>query len=151
MEELIKKILSQMKAQFIAFWILPVLLILLGETGSEWVGMYADNVRTIYIFETTTILLTAICVPISLKLFAWVLINRIDKKSIINAIRLYVFWSGIRLLLLSLPVLMGFMVYYLTLSNKGVLCAFIALTASLFCLPSEKRIRKELQIDKEEL
>ena len=51
--------------------------------------------------------------------------------------------------MLSLPVWVGLAVYYLTLSNKGLLCAFIALTASLFCLPGEGRLRK-LHINKEE-
>ena len=54
-----------------------------------------------------------------------------------------------RLALLAVPVLAGFLTYYMMLSNKGVLCALIALTASLFCLPGENRLRKELHIDKE--
>ena len=60
------------------------------------------------------------------------------------------FFSGARLALLALPVLGGFLTYYMVLSNTGVLCALIALTASLFCLPGEERLRKELHINKEE-
>ena len=56
---------------------------------------------------------------------------------------------GVRLALLAMPVLAGFLTYYMMLSNKGVLCALIALTASLFCLPGENRLRKELHIEKE--
>ena len=135
---------------FISFWLLPVLLIIVGETGGEWVGMYAADVRATYLAETLVILLAAICVPVSLKLFAWVLTRKIDKVSLPEALHLYSFWSKIRIILLMLPVLAGFAVYYLMLSNKGILCAFIALTASLFCLPGEGRLRKELHINKEE-
>lgn len=40
--------------------------------------------------------------------------------------------------------------YYIMLSSTGALCALIGLTASLFCLPGEGRLRKELHINKEE-
>jgi hypothetical protein len=36
-------------------------------------------------------------------------------------------------------------VYYTTLSSIGGLCAFIALIASLFCIPGEKRVAEELK------
>ncbi|EKU92340.1 hypothetical protein [Bacteroides oleiciplenus] len=150
MEEQIKHVVACLKSLFIGFWLLPVILIVVGEIGEEWVGMYAADVRATYFAETLTILLVAICVPVSLKLFAWVLTRKIDKVSLPEALRLYSFWSKIRMLLLTLPMLAGFAVYYLMLSNKGVLCAFIALTASLFCLPGEGRLRKELHINKEE-
>lgn len=44
----------------------------------------------------------------------------------------------------------GFLTYYGMLSTTGLLCALIALTASLFCLPGEERLRRELHIEREE-
>lgn len=150
MEERIRQVIRQMKIGFVCFWMLPLLLVVAGEIGGPWVGMYADNVRAVYWSETLVILLVALCVPLSLKLFSWVLARKIDIATIAHALGLYCFWNGVRLLLLSVPVLSGFLVYYLMLSNKGALCALIALTASLFCLPSEERLRKELYIEKED-
>ena len=140
MEEKIKRVVSRTKMMFVYFWLLPVFLVTFGETGGEWVGAYA---------ETVTILLTAVLVPVSLKLFSWMLTKKIDVVAITDALRLYALWSGVRLALLAMPVLAGFLTYYMMLSNKGVLCALIALTASLFCLPGENRLRKELHIEKE--
>ena len=148
MEEQIKKTAARVRTTFAYFWMLPILLVLLGETGGEWVGMYAGDVRATYMAETITILLAASCVPVSLKLFSWVLIRKIDVVTLPEALRLYALWSGVRL---AMPVLAGFLTYYMMLSNKGVLCALIALTASLFCLPGEGRLRKELHINKEEM
>ena len=125
MEEQIKKTAARVRTTFAYFWMLPILLVLLGETGGGWVGMYAGDVRVTYMAETVTILLAASCVPIALKLFSWVL-------------------------LLAIPVLAGFFTYYIMLSSTGALCALIGLTASLFCLPGEGRLRKELHINKEE-
>ncbi|MCI1646985.1 MAG: hypothetical protein LKI39_10745 [Bacteroides sp.] len=150
MEKQIKLITNRLKLIFILFWALPVLGVIVGETGEDWVGIYAGDVSTTYYAETLIILLTAICVPFSLKLFAVVMNKKIDKVTIPHALRLYWRWSCIRMLLLFLPVATGFMIYYMVLSNTGALCALISLTASLFCLPSEERLRKELHIDKEE-
>lgn len=77
------------------------------------------------------------------------LYRRIDRVGIAYALQLYVFWSGMRLVLLALPLLAGFLTYYGMLSTTGLLCALIALTASLFCLPGEERLRRELHIERE--
>ena len=145
MEEQIKKTAARVRTTFAYFWMLPILRVLLGETGGGWVGMYAGDVA-----ETVTILLAASCVPIALKLFSWVLIRKIDVVTLPEALRLYALWSGVRLALLAIPVLAGFFTYYIMLSSTGALCALIGLTASLFCLPGEGRLRKELHINKEE-
>lgn len=150
MEEQIKKAAACVKTTFAYFWLLPILLVILGETGGDWVGMYAGDTRASYFAETLTILLAACCVPASLKLFSWVLVRKIDVVAIPEALRLYTFWSGVRLALLAVPVLAGFLTYYMMMSNTGALCALIALTASLFCFPGEERLRKELHINKEE-
>lgn len=151
MEEQIKHVATRLKMLYIGYWLLPVILIVVGETGGDWVGKYVEDVRATYFAETLSILLAAICVPVSLKLFAWVLVRKIDIVALPEALRLYSFWSKVRIVLLVLPVLVGFAVYYLMLSSTGVLCAFISLTASLFCLPGEGRLRKELHIHKEEV
>ncbi len=69
MEEKIKRVVSRTKMMFVYFWLLPVFLVAFGETGGEWVGAYAGDVRAAYFAETVTILLTAVLVPVSLKLF----------------------------------------------------------------------------------
>lgn len=108
MEEQIKKTAARVRTTFAYFWMLPILFVLLGETGGGLVGMYAGDVRATYMAETVTILLAASCVPIALKLFSWVLIRKIDVVTLPEALRLYALWSGVRLALLAIPVLAGF-------------------------------------------
>ena len=60
MEEKIKRVVSRTKMMFVYFWLLPVFLVAFGETGGEWVGAYAGDVRAAYFAETVTILLTAV-------------------------------------------------------------------------------------------
>lgn len=151
MEEQIKRIVAYTKISYVVFWLLPVSVVVAGECGSGWVGFCADNVQTTYLAETLVILLTACCVPVSLKLFSWMLVKKIDEASVEVALKLYARWSTIRLILLELPALAGCVAYYLMLSNKSILCALIALTASLFCLPGEGRLRNELKINGDDL
>ena len=101
MEEKIKRVVSRTKMMFVYFWLLPVFLVAFGETGGEWVGVYAGDVRAAYFAETVTILLTAVLVPVSLKLFSWMLTKKIDVVAITGALRLYALWSGVRLALLA--------------------------------------------------
>ncbi len=149
MEEKIKQAVRFLRISYVIFWIVSLVFVLVGETSDGWVGSYADEVRTVYYAEALSILLTVVCVPLSLKLFAWVLYRRIDCASIARALQLYVFWSGMRLVLLALPLMAGFLTYYAMLSTTGLLCALIALTASLFCFPGEERLRRELHIERE--
>lgn len=147
MEEEIRRTNKLIQTVYFVFWLLPVCLVIAGETGDSWVGLYAEQVRTTYLAETLVILLTASMVPLSLKLFSWILEKKINTAHLPHALRLYAVWSCIRLCMLALPALSGLAVYYLMLSNKSVLCALISLTASLFCIPGIKRLRRELQLE----
>ena len=149
MEEQIKRVMKILKIVYIAFWAAALLLVVIGESGILPVGIQADNVRTVYMLETVGILLTAIFVPLSLKLFSLMLTRKIDRLTFPVALKQYMLWSVVRLTLLEFVVVFNFESYYLTLSTTGLLCGLIGLTASLFCLPSERRMRSELHITKE--
>lgn len=149
MEEQIKRVLKSLKIQYISFWVIPLLLVALGEAGALPVGIKADSVRAVYVFEAAGILLTAVLVPLSLKLFSRVLTKKLERMSFLVALGKYMIWSAVRLALLEFVVVFNLAGYYFTLSTSGALCALIGLTASLFCLPGDKRLRAELHITKE--
>ncbi|MDL2212677.1 hypothetical protein LJC72_05985 [Bacteroides sp. OttesenSCG-928-D19] len=146
MEEKINRAIRNLKIQYFALWLLPLLLIVLFETNILSEGVYADNPELQYLWETIGILVVIACVPLSLKLFSFVLKKQIDDLSFLKALSSYELWSGIRLLILGFAVLLNVLIYYFTLNNIGGFCALIGLTASLFCYPSEKRLREELHI-----
>ncbi|MEG1562998.1 MAG: hypothetical protein RR365_04630 [Bacteroides sp.] len=149
MEEEIKRTVRLLKRSYAAFWVLPLGCIMLGETDVAAVGGGADNRSVSYFLESACILLTAVCVPLSLKLFSLVLTKKIDTYTFPVALYRYKQWSLVRLAILELGVLFGLVVYYYTLSSTGVLCAAIGLTASFFSLPGEKKLREELRINED--
>lgn len=150
MEEQIKRVVRNLNISYVFFWLIPAFLLGAGEFDLLPVGLLADDVRAVYYFETLSIILTAICVPLALKLFSLVLKKKIDQLTITTALQRYMQWSIVRLGLLEFSVILSILCYYLALSSTGNLCMLIGLTGSLFCLPSEKRLRNELHISKEE-
>lgn len=136
-----------MRMAYFFFWLLPVVLMIVGETEGDWVGLYADDPLFSYGWEGSSILLAFLCVPLALKLLPWMLKRKIDRLSLPKALRLYGRWGVMQLFLLELPVVVGMLVYYLMMSNTGILCSLIALAASLFCVPGEKRLRRDLHIE----
>ena len=139
MEERINKTVKYLQAEYIMIWILPIVLVILYETGIMTEGDYAGDARMDYILQTIGILLTVGLIPLSLRLLL----------SLPDALSSYRRWNEIRLGLLVVPVLTNLSFYYLTLNTTGLFCAAMSLIASLFCVPTRKRIWNELDLLKE--
>ena len=148
MEKKMKRTARQIGGMYALLWLSAVAGFVAGEFGQEaWVGLFAGSYRATYVGEAVTILLTIVCVPVALRIFAWALPHRILAGNDVDTLRRYALWSGLRLLLLALPLWSGIAVYYLTTRTTGALCALIVLTASLFCVPSLGRMRSELRLN----
>lgn len=143
----LKHIVKVLRIGYVAFWCIPLLILMLGETNVLPLGIWVGNASTAYIANTIGILCMAFCVPMSLKIFSWVLTHKIDKLPLESAVRQYVLWNYLRLSLLELPVILNLVFYYLTMNNTGGLCTLIALVASFFCLPGESKVMTELHLD----
>ena len=150
MKERINKTVKYLQAEYIMMWILPVVLVILYETGIMTEGNYAGDTRMDYILQTIGILLTVGLIPLSLRLFSLSLVKRVKQLSLPYALSSYRRWSEIRLGLLVVPVLTNLSFYYLTLNTTGLFCAALSLIASLFCVPTRKRVWDELDLWKEE-
>lgn len=146
MDEQIKKLVRILQIQYWLFISLAIAYCAVYEIGWIQEGIYAGDVRLQYIWETIAILTTVILVPLSLKLFNIIMTKKVVKSSLQVAMRLYKRWNEIRLLMLAIVTFLNIYVYYTTLDNIGGLCALIGVTASIFCLPSEKKLKEELNI-----
>ena len=150
MEKKIKQLLQFLQMEYLLVWILPLLLVILYETGFMTEGVYAGDVRMDYILQTVGILLAVGLIPLSLRLFSLSLVKNVKQLSLPEALKSYRRWSEIRIGMLLVPVLVNLSFYYLTMNNTGVLCAMMALIASLFCIPTRKRMLDELDLVKGE-
>lgn len=143
----LKKLVKKLKIQYVLFFILPLLLVIYGEFLSQKLGVYSGKTtKTGFYLQTFSILFTMISVPLALKAFHWILMNKMDRSNEFKEIKSYIFLSGMRLALLQLSTLINLVVYYLTENSTGGLCALISITATLFCIPTKNRTIQELTV-----
>lgn len=150
MEKKIRQLLQGLQIEYAGVWGLPLLLVTLYETGIMAEGVYAGDARMDYILQSVGILLTVGLIPLSLRLFSLSLAKHVKQLSLPEALKSYRRWSEVRIGMLLVPVLVNLSFYYLTLNNTGILCAMMALIASLFCVPTRRRMLDELDLVKGE-
>ena len=146
MKEQIKRILIIQKSAFLGVWTAPLLLVVLYETGLYQEGLLAGNAQMEYILQSVSILLTIGLIPFALRMFNLNLVKRIKDLPLQQALKSYQIWSMLRLALLFVPAIMALSFYYLTMNTTNLFCACMALIATLFCVPSESRIKNELDL-----
>ena len=146
MKEQIKRILKWQIVAFILVWALPLVYTLLHEAGVLSQGALAGDAQMEYIFQTIGILMTIVLIPFALRIFNLNLVKRIQELPLQQALKSYQTWSMLRLALLFVPAIMALSFYYLTMNTTNLFCACMALIATLFCVPSENRIKNELDL-----
>ena len=146
MKEQIKRILIIQKSAFLGVWTAPLLLVVLYETGLYQEGLLAGNTQMEYILQSVSILLTIGLIPFALRMFNLNLVKRIKELPLQQALKSYQIWSILRLALLFVPAILALSFYYLTMNTTNLFCACMALIATLFCVPSESRIKNELDL-----
>ena len=146
MKEKIAQLVRVLQIEYAILWMLALGVVLCYETGLFMEGRFAGDALMEYILQTVGILLVIGLIPFSLRLFSLSLVKRIQTLPLTEAMKSYRRWSEIRLALLAVPVLINLSFYYLTLNTTGLFCALMALLASLFCVPSYRRLAGELQL-----
>ena len=149
MKEQIKRILIIQKSFFIGVWTAPILLVFLYEGEIFQKGIYQGNAQMEYILQCVSILLTVCLIPFSLRLFNLNLVKRIKELPLQQALKSYQIWSDVRLGLLFVPAILSLSFYYTTMNTTNLFCACMALIATLFCVPSESRMKNELDLPEE--
>lgn len=132
--------LKSIKKTYYLFWLIIIAIVIVGEIGTDWNGIYADNGMFIYIAETVSILVTGISIPLALKLFGKKIKSIQPSDSIEYGSALYQKWFGFRLLILGVAAVVSLFTHYLAMSYTGSLCAILVGFAALFCIPSKNKL-----------
>ena len=146
MKEQIKKLLLTLKGEYVVFWSIVAWFPLFYESGICEKGIHAGNVQLEYILQSVGILLTIGLIPFALRMFNMNLVKRINELPLQQALKSYQAWSLLRLALLFVPAILALSFYYLTMNTTNLFCACMALIATMFCVPSESRIKNELDL-----
>ncbi|MGL5272492.1 MAG: hypothetical protein ACRC8J_03280 [Phocaeicola sp.] len=151
MENKTNSLIRILKIEYILLWTLALLLVILYENDILLAGSYVGDAQSTYLLQSAGVLLAVGLIPITLRMFSFSLVARIKHLNLTDALKSYRRWSEIRIGLLLVPTLVNLSSYYLTMDNMGLLCASMTLIASLFCIPSRKRMENELDLIKEEV
>ena len=141
-----KQIIRRLNVEYAVFLILSIGLYVLGECGVLPEGGLVGRSAAVYALQCGTALLTIVLIPLALKSFHVALQRMGTQPDAAQRRRSYVRWSEIRLALFFVIIVVALTAYYATVSNLGFYCAVMALIASLFCIPSPKGIRAELEM-----
>lgn len=142
-------LLRRLWIEYVAVWLLTAGVALLYETGVMSEGGLAHDGQMCYVVQTLTVLLTLCLIPVSLKMYSMALGKSCEGLSPQALLVRYQRWNEVRLALLAVVALTGISVYYVTLSSIGGLCSLLGLTATLFCLPTRKRVEMDLNGNEE--
>lgn len=147
MEKKITRLLNALKLEYLMFWFLCILLVVLYEANVLPQGIWAGEARMEYVLEVIAVLMTIVLIPVSLRMFKLSLVRYVRQLSLEAALRSYRRWSEVRMAMLLAPALFNFSVYYWTMDTTTLLCGCMVLIASLFCVPGRKRLLVELDLN----
>lgn len=129
--------------EYAAYLFVAALISLFFELDVCEEGALYSYPQRAYVWQTIEVMLSLFCIPVSLKIIPFFL-RRFEKKGISMNRSCHHILALIRYVLLAAPTYLGIWIYYATLNNIGAFCALSCVTASLFCLPQEERVRNEL-------
>jgi hypothetical protein len=147
MEKLLEPFLKRLKYEYGAFWAMTALLAVLYEADVFPQGMMVTEGTSAYLLQCFGVLLMIGLIPLSLRLASMNWMERMRQLPLLPALGSYHRLCQIRLGLLLVVVLVNLTCYYQMLKTSCALCAVMALLASLACIPSVGRIRKELDLN----
>lgn len=149
MKEKIRKVVNQLKSNYYGIWAFAVIVTILIMIGDLPVEETMINDRFAFIAQSVGILTTLAFIPFGLRLFQFGLVKKIKELPLEKALKRYLFWNRIRLAFLGLPFVVNFTFYICTSNNTFLFCACMTIIATLFCIPSEERLKNELDLPEE--
>lgn len=136
MVKYIQRLISVLKWELATVWLLVFIIILLGETDVIPNGLVQPHSAAEFKLNTVAVVLVVIGIPSAIRLFTLNTTRGLRRMNNEEALRSYHIWSIVRMGILGLTAVFSVVVYYLATSVSGILCALIALVATLFCWPS---------------
>ena len=124
----------------IFFWIqvvvlLGIVLFLVYLKGPYW----GDRIEQNVVFERYAIVITLICIPLSLKLF-YSRVKKAEDLAYDKYLKIYSNQYFIRFLIIDFAALLNLIGFYYLESQNLILMSIIAVCATFFCYPSKNTI-----------
>lgn len=145
MVKYIQKLLTALKFEWVAVWLMVVAAVVLGEVDVIPNGLVLPNSSEEFKLNTADILLTLIGIPVAIRLFTLNTTKGLRRMNNDEALKAYHVWSVVRIGILCVTAVFSVAVYYLATSVSGIFCALIAMCVMFYCWPSKEKITSYLE------
>lgn len=141
MKEL-KRIQRLLLAQFCAPLLIALCVIILFETDVLLPGLCTGQATQEFVWLSVMELVTICMIPLSLRLFKWNYIQ-LRLQQPMRAIKTLQVWGSCRLAMLTIPLLLNVLLYYLFVKAAFAYMAIIVFLCLFFIIPTMERCLQE--------
>lgn len=146
MEKRINSLLLMLRMETCVAWLLLIIIYVAGLFGIIINGSVEAGSDMEVKLNTVCILSTLLVHPLALKLFLLNTTRGLRRMNKDEALDFYHVWSMIRLVLSTLCIAYNIVVYFMTLSLTGLLCALIGVCIMVYCLPTRSKIEEFMAV-----
>ena len=145
MVKYIQKLLRILKIEMVVVWLIVVAAVVLGEMDVIPNGLVAPKSPEEVKLNIAAVVLTILGIPLAIRLFTLNTTRGLRRMNNDEALRSYHIWSVVRIGILCIAAVFSVADYYLATSVSGAFCALVALSATIYCWPSESKISSYLE------
>lgn len=137
-----EKVRKRLLAEFWVPIILCVVIVILGELNVFPTGVLNGNAQVEFVLLAAMEIITICTIPLALRLFRFA---KIHHKLVEQREQALQKWGAIRLEMLSVPMVVNTLLYYLTMNAAFGYLAIILFLCMFFVVPTKERCNAEIE------
>lgn len=137
-----EKVRKRLLAEFWVPIILCVVIVILGELNVFPTGVLNGNAQVEFVLLAAMEIITICTIPLALRLFRFA---KIHNKLVEQREQALQKWGAIRLEMLSVPMVVNTLLYYLTMNAAFGYLAIILFLCMFFVVPTKERCNAEIE------
>lgn len=137
-----EKVRKRLLAEFWVPIILCVVIVILGELNVFPTGVLNGNAQVEFVLLAAMEIITICTIPLALRLFRFAKIHHKLVEQREHALQK---WGAIRLEMLSVPMVVNTLLYYLTMNAAFGYLAIILFLCMFFVVPTKERCNAEIE------
>lgn len=136
------KVKKRLQAEFVVPIVICLIIVVMGETGLFPTGILSKNVQMEFVLLASMEILTICLIPLSLRLFKF---KRVHEDLVERREVALQKWGIIRLEMLSAPMVVNTLLYYLSMNAAFGYLAIILFLCMFFVVPTRDRCEAEIE------
>lgn len=137
-----EKVRKRLLAEFLVPIIICLVIVVLGEFNAFPTGVLTGNTQVEFVLLAAMEIITICMIPLALRLFRF---GKIHSQLVEQRERGLQKWGTIRLEMLTVPMVVNTLLYYLTMNAAFGYLAIILFLCMFFVVPTKERCNAEIE------